>query len=56
MREMILRHMKGQGMIEYGILLLVAVAALMAMTTYLMRASNARIRHSIDEINYYREE
>jgi len=51
---MIFRARRGQSLIEYGMLVLIVAAAVMAMTTYLYRASNARVRRSMDEINYYR--
>ncbi|MDD5119829.1 MAG: hypothetical protein PHR84_00765 [Candidatus Omnitrophica bacterium] len=53
---MILRSAKGQSLIEYGILVLIVTAALIAMTVYLYRSSNARVRRSIDELNYYRSD
>ncbi|MDD5059833.1 MAG: hypothetical protein PHY35_01770 [Candidatus Omnitrophica bacterium] len=50
---MILRARNGQSIIEYGVLIIIVAASLIAMTTYLMRATNARIRQSINELNYY---
>ncbi len=51
---MILRATKGQGLIEYSMLIIIVATALMAMTVYLYRSSNARVRRSMDELNYYR--
>ena len=47
---------KGQSVIEYTILLLLIAAALTVMTTYIMRAMNARLKQTQDELNYYRAE
>jgi hypothetical protein len=35
-------------------LILIVAAALIAMTTYVTRAMNARLKQSQDELNYYR--
>ena len=51
-----LRLRKGQGVIEYTILILLIAAALTAMTTYIMRSMNARLKQAQDELNYYRAE
>jgi hypothetical protein len=40
---MVLKIKKGQSFIEYTMLLIVVGAALIAMTTYIMRAMNARL-------------
>jgi len=52
-KKMILRARNGQSIIEYGVLIIIVAASLIAMTAYLMRATNARIRQSINELNYY---
>jgi len=49
-----LRFKKGQSVIEYTILLLLIAAALTVMSTYVMRAMNARLKQTQDELNYYR--
>ncbi|MDD5130713.1 MAG: hypothetical protein PHS66_06695 [Candidatus Omnitrophica bacterium] len=51
-----LRAGSGQGFIEYAMLIIVVSAALIAMTTYLMRSTNARIKQGQQELNYYSAE
>ena len=46
----------GQSFIEYIMLIIIVSAALIAMTTYLMRSTNARLKQSQDELNYYSAE
>jgi len=45
---------KAQNVLEYTMLIMIAAAALLAMTTYIMRAMNARLKQAQDELNYYR--
>jgi Flp pilus assembly pilin Flp len=45
---------KAQNILEYTMLILIVAAALIAMTTYVTRAMNARLKQSQDELNYYR--
>ena len=45
---------RGQNMIEYTVLIMIVAGALIAMTTYMMRSMNARIKQTQDELNYYR--
>jgi len=54
MRKM--RDRKGQNVLEYTMLIIIVAAALIAMTTYIMRAVNARLVQTQDELNYYRKE
>ncbi|MEK7308310.1 MAG: hypothetical protein AAB089_04495 [Nitrospirota bacterium] len=41
----------GQGIIEYTMLIIIVAAALMAMSTYIMRSVNARIKQTQDELD-----
>ena len=45
---------KAQNVLEYTMLIIIAAAALVAMTTYVMRAMNARLIQAQDELDYYR--
>jgi len=47
---------KGQSILEYTLLIIMIAAALTAMTTYIMRSMNARVKQTQDELNYYRQE
>jgi Flp pilus assembly pilin Flp len=47
---------QGQSVIEYTMLIIIIAAALVAMTTYIMRSMNARLMQAQDELNYYRKE
>lgn len=47
---------RGQSVLEYTMLIVIVAAALMAMTTYVMRSMNARLINAEDELNYYRQE
>lgn len=47
---------KAQNILEYTMLIIIVAAALIAMTTYIMRSMNARLRQAQDELNYYRQE
>ena len=47
---------KAQSVLEYTMLIIIVAAALAAMTTYIMRSMNARLKQAQDEINYYRQE
>jgi uncharacterized protein (UPF0333 family) len=51
---MIIRRRKGQNVLEYTMLILIVAAALIAMTTYVTRAMNARLKQAQEELNYYR--
>jgi Flp pilus assembly pilin Flp len=51
-----IRHNNGQNILEYTMLILICAAALIAMTTYVQRAMNARLKQAQDELNYYRAE
>jgi hypothetical protein len=37
-------------------LIIIVAAALTAMTTYIMRAMNARLKQTQEELNYHRQE
>jgi Flp pilus assembly pilin Flp len=47
---------KGQSVIEYTMLAIIVAVALMAMSTYIMRSMNARLKQTQEELNYYRAE
>jgi len=53
---MIILQRRGQNMIEYTVLIMIVAAALIAMTVYMMRSMNARIKQTQDELNYYSQE
>ena len=48
------RKRNGQSFIEYTMLIIIVSAALIAMTTYIMRAMNARLKQDQNELNYYK--
>lgn len=50
------RIVRGQSVIEYTMLIIIVAAALMAMSTYIMRSMNARLKSTQEELNYYRRE
>lgn len=54
MRKLKLR--RGQNVLEYAVLISVLAAALFAMTTYVTRSMNAKLKHVEDELNYSDEE
>jgi len=41
---------RGQSFIEYTMLIVIVAAALIAMSTYITRAVNARIKQTSDEL------
>jgi Flp pilus assembly pilin Flp len=47
---------KGQSVVEYTVLIIIVGAALVAMSTYIMRSMNARLKQAQDELNYYKKE
>ncbi len=49
-----INNRRAQNVLEYTMLIIIVAAALVAMTTYVMRAMNARLIQSEDELNYYR--
>jgi len=51
-----INNQKAQSVIEYTMLIILVAAALMAMSTYIMRSMNARLIQAQDELNYYRIE
>ena len=53
---MIILQRRGQNMIEYTILIMIVASALIAMTVYMTRSMNARIRQTQDELNYNSQE
>ncbi|MFA6358487.1 MAG: hypothetical protein WCY09_07520 [Candidatus Omnitrophota bacterium] len=42
---------KGQSVVEYTMLIIIVAAALMAMSTYIMRSVNARLKTAQDELS-----
>ncbi|PIP20465.1 MAG: hypothetical protein COX40_04550 [Candidatus Omnitrophica bacterium CG23_combo_of_CG06-09_8_20_14_all_40_11] len=55
-RKMIPRVRNGQSFIEYTMLIIIVSAALIAMTTYIMRSMNARLKQEQQELDYYKAE
>ncbi|MFA5092489.1 MAG: hypothetical protein WC543_00895 [Candidatus Omnitrophota bacterium] len=53
---MILCRHRGQSVVEYTLLIIIVAAALAAMSTYIMRSMNARLKSAQDEMNYYRQD
>lgn len=53
---MIKKENNAQSIIEYTMLIIIVAAALMAMSTYITRSTNARLKQAQDELNYYRKE
>lgn len=53
---MIRKNSRAQSAIEYTMLIIIVAAALMAMSTYINRSMNARLKQAQDELNYYRQE
>ena len=53
---MAFRIRNGQSFIEYTMLILIVSAALIAMTTYIMRSMNARLKQEQGELDYYKPE
>jgi len=51
-----LRIRSGQSFIEYTMLIIIVSAALIAMTTYIMRSMNARFKQEQGELNNYSAE
>jgi hypothetical protein len=47
-----LRFKKGQSVIEYAMLITIVVAALMAMSVYIMRLINVGSQQTQKELNY----
>ncbi len=50
------KNVCAQSVIEYTMLIILVAAALMAMSTYINRSMNARLKQAQDELNYYRQE
>ena len=51
-----IRRSKGQSILEYSTLIIICAAALLAMSTYIQRAMNARLQQAQEELNYYSSE
>lgn len=51
-----LRIRNGQSFIEYTMLIIIVSAALIAMTTYIMRSMNARLMQQQGELDYHKAE
>ncbi len=47
---------EGQSFVEYAMLVIIVSAALIAMTVYIMRATNARLKQEQRELDYYKAE
>ena len=54
--KLTLRVRDGQSFIEYVILIIIISAAIIAITTYIMRSANARLKQEQQELDYYRAE
>lgn len=50
------RSKRAQSVLEYTVLIMVVAAALMAMTTYISRAMNARLKGVQEELNYHSDD
>lgn len=50
---MMARFRKGQSMVEYTMLIIIVAAALMAMTVYITRSINARVKQTEDEYKLF---
>lgn len=50
------KQYRAQSVLEYTMLIIIVAAALVAMTTYIMRSMNARLIQAQDELNYNRQE
>jgi hypothetical protein len=46
----------GQSVVEYTMLIIIVAAALVAMSTYITRSMNARLKSAQDELNYYKND
>lgn len=55
-RNIRIPSIKGQGFAEYVMLIIVVSAALIAITAYLMRSTNASLKQRQQELNYYKAE
>jgi len=51
-----IRNRKAQSVLEYTMLIIIVAAALMAMTVYITRSMNARLKQAQNELDYYRQE
>lgn len=51
-----IRKENGQNVLEYTMLIIICAVALLAMTTYVQRAMNSRLKQAQDELNYYKAE
>ncbi|MDD5129228.1 MAG: hypothetical protein PHO40_06240 [Candidatus Omnitrophica bacterium] len=47
---------KGQSVVEYTMLIIIVAAALAAMTTYITRSMNARLKAAQNELEYYKQD
>lgn len=50
------RIRNGQSFIEYVMLIIIVSAAIIAITTYIMRSANARLKQEQQELDYYKAE
>ncbi|MCX5706991.1 MAG: hypothetical protein NTW13_04985 [Candidatus Omnitrophica bacterium] len=51
-----IKNRRAQSILEYTVLILIIASALMAMSTYIMRAMNAHLKQAQEELNYYRKD
>jgi hypothetical protein len=49
------RLINGQSVVEYTMLIIIVAAALAAMTVYITRSMNARLKAAQDELDYYKQ-
>lgn len=50
------RIRSGQSLIEYTMLIIIVAGALMAMTIYITRSMNARLKQGQGELEYYKSD
>jgi hypothetical protein len=53
---MVKRFRKGQSVVEYTVLIIIVAAALAAMSIYITRSMNARLKSAQKELDYYRND
>jgi hypothetical protein len=52
----VFRAKNGQSFLEYVMLIIIVSVAIIAMTAYLMRSTNARLKQEQVELNYHSAE
>jgi hypothetical protein len=53
---MVKRFSKGQSVVEYTMLIIIVAAALVAMSIYITRSMNARLKAAQNELSYYKND